>query len=95
MQLSDTFPVRRKGVFVPLWLVVTMGVVVVAVAVSVVISARRRPYVVHPDVFFTLGLILALVGVVLMPTLGWEPALLTAVGAVMMLVGARRMFAGW
>ena len=79
----------------PLWMIVTIGVAVVGAAAGVVVSARRRPYVVHPDVFFTLGLILALIGIALTPTLGWEPAVLTAGGLIMMLVGARRMFGGW
>ena len=77
----------------PLWLRV-LGVAVVGLAVAVVVSARRRPYGIHPDVFFAVGLIVALIGVALMPSLGWGPAMLTAVG-VMMLVEARHMFAGW
>ncbi len=64
-------------------------------ALAVLVSARRRPYGIHPDVFFAVGLIVALIGIALRPSLGWGPAMLTAVGGVMMLVEARRMFAGW
>jgi hypothetical protein len=77
----------------PLPLIVLMGVA--AVGVAVVVVARRRPYARHPDLFFAGGLIVAVIGVALMPLLGWGSALLTAAGGAMMLVEARRMFAGW
>jgi hypothetical protein len=80
---------------VPIGLVVAIVVVVVGSAVAAVVSVGRGPLAIRRDLLFAVGLVLALIGVVLMPPLGWGAAMLTVAGGAMMLGQERRMFTGW